>query len=124
MIDGQEVEHMIANIIKRAELLLIGRDGPLRPEPHDDVKAILTGAREFQDILQRFTAKPASYEGNIIHDLRGRLNSVTGFAEMLIDDPDAGLNKAQCGVLDAIYRDGLSLRDYVNTTFRATIAGD
>lgn len=122
--NNEQVTRMIADIIKRAELLLVGRDGPLLPEPRDDIKAILTGAREFKQILARFTADPDEYGGNIIHDLRGRLNSVTGFAEMLIDDPDAGLNENQCAVLQSVYTDGLTLRDYVNTSFRATIADD
>jgi signal transduction histidine kinase len=122
MIDAHEVDSMIADIVKRAELLLVGRDGPLLPEPREDIKAILTGAQQFQAVLGRFAENPAGYEGSVIHDLRGRLNSVTGFAEMLIDDPDAGLNDTQREVLDTVYHDGLTLRDYVNTTFRATIS--
>lgn len=121
--DDQQVSRMIAHIVKETELLLAGRDGPLLPEPREDLKAIRTGAREFQAIIKQFATAPDSYEGNLIHDLRGRLNSVTGFAEMLIDDDEAGLNETQCAVLRAIYADGLTLRDYVNTTFRATITG-
>lgn len=123
MTDAAQIDSKIADIIRRAEVTLAGRDGPLRPDPQDDVKAILQGAREFRKLLTRYLDDPASYSGSVIHDLRGRLNSVTGFAEMLIDDPDAALNANQRSELETIYHSGLELRDYVNTTFRAHITG-
>lgn len=123
MTDATDIDNKITDIIRRAEVTLAGRDGPLRPDPQDDVRAILQGAREFRDLLHRYQTDPQAYTGSVIHDLRGRLNSVTGFAEMLIDDADAALNANQRGELEMIYRAGLELRDYINTTFRAEITG-
>ena len=122
MIDRYEADDMIAEIIKRADVTLAGRDGPLLPEPREDIRAIRNSALQFRDTLHRYLENPDAYGGSIVHDLRGRLNSVTGFGEMLIDDPNAGLNQTQQQEIDAIYQSGLKLRDYVNTRFRATIA--
>ncbi len=121
MINNQQVDAMIADVIRRAELTLAGRDGPLLPDPREDIRAVLDSARLFQTTLRAYLENPDAYGGSIIHDLRGRLNSVTGFSEMLIDDTGAKLNSNQRQEIASIYQTGLQLRDYVNTHFRSMV---
>lgn len=98
---------IIANIVNRSQFLLAGVYGELTQSLLNDLQQVYESSLRFHDRLEQALLTDEQKSNQLLHDLRGPLNVVIGYAEMMLDGMDGPVNDSQRRLLENIYKDAM-----------------
>jgi signal transduction histidine kinase len=98
---------IVANIVNRSQLLLAGVHGTLSESLIDDLQQVYQSSLRFHDRLEQALLTDEEKSNQLLHDLRGPLNVVIGYSEIMLDGMDGPVNDSQRRLLENIHKDAM-----------------
>jgi signal transduction histidine kinase len=100
---------LLVTITEQISQLLAGQSGEFNPEIREDLVQIYDSSQLLHLRLERALNSQAVSDNRLMHELRGPLNIIVGYSEIMLDGLDGTLNNMQRLVLENVLENGLAL---------------